>query len=415
MSVGLALDNPLREGLQAELAAEPCVIVIFGATGDLTHRKLLPALYNLAVDQRLPIGTAVVGFARRPKSDEEFRADMLQAIQTFTSEPYQQSFAEHFGQGIRYVQSTFDDPAGYERLREVCQEIDRERGTRGNRIFYLATAPSDFPVVLERLGAAELVDKDGRAENGWTRLIVEKPFGHDLASARELNDKVGQVFGEDQVYRIDHYLGKETVQNILAFRFSNSIFESVWNREHVDNVQISVTETLGVENRGPYYEETGALRDMVANHMLQVLALVAMEPPIELEARAIRDEKVKVLRAIHPLTTAEVSRRTVRGQYGPGAIGGIEVPAYRDEPRVSPDSNTETYVALKVLVDNWRWAGVPFYLRHGKRLPKRSTEVAIQFKKAPELLFRQARSKGSRQACGATSWWIDFGPQEPGG
>jgi glucose-6-phosphate 1-dehydrogenase len=390
----LATDNPLREGLYTERAAEPCVIVIFGATGDLTHRKLLPSLYSLAVEQRLPAGTSVVGFARRDWGTERFRSGAVESIQQFSPHTYQPSSADGFVRNLHYVEASFEDQAGYEELKRVCAELDQELGSRGNRLYYLATAPTAYAEIIEQLAAAGLVasERDGRGPGGWTRIVVEKPFGHDLASAHELNETVGSVFREDQVYRIDHYLGKETVQNILAFRFGNGIFESLWNREHIDHLQITVAESLGVEGRGPYYEETGALRDMVANHMLQVLALVAMEPPVALDATAIRDEKVKVLRAIHPLSPAEVARRTVRGQYGSGAIGGESVPGYRQEERVSPNSTTETFVALKLLIDNWRWAGVPFYLRHGKRLPKRSTEISIQFKKAPELLFEQTNS-----------------------
>jgi glucose-6-phosphate 1-dehydrogenase len=390
----LSVDNPLREGLHAETVADPCVVVIFGATGDLTHRKLLPALYDLAAEQRLPTGVSVVGFARRPFTDEQFQADAAETIKKFARNPFQEATLEGLLPGIRYVQASFDQTDGYQQLAAVCAELDRERGSRGNRLYYLATAPTAFGVIIEQLGRAGLVEGrgNGRAPGGWTRIVVEKPFGHDLASAQALNEKVAAVFQEDQVYRIDHYLGKDTVQNILAFRFANGIFESLWNREHIDHLQITVAETLGVEGRGPYYEESGALRDMVANHMLQVLSLVAMEPPVALDATAVRDEKVKVLRAIHPMSPAEVARRTVRGQYGPGAIDGQPVPGFRQEERVTPDSTVETYVALKLLVDNWRWAGVPFYLRHGKRLPKRSTEVAVQFKPAPQLLFGQGDS-----------------------
>jgi len=392
VSVIPIMTNPLREGLRAELTAEPCVVVIFGATGDLTHRKLMPALYNLTIEGQLPTGSSLVGFARRPFSDDEFRAEMLEAAKRFSrQQPYRPSIGERFGEGIRYVQASFEDPAGYERLEQVCAELDSTRGTRGNRLFYLATAPTAYPTVIERLGAAGLVrrgEPNGTGQ-GWTRVVVEKPFGRDLTTARELNAQLARVFDEDQVYRIDHYLGKETVQNIMTFRFANSIFESVWDRDHVDNVQITVFESIGIEGRGPYYEEAGALRDMVANHMLQVLSLVAMEPPVALDANAVRDEKVKVLRAIHRLNTAEVARRTVRGQYGPGVVDGEPVPGYRQEERVAPDSTTETFVALKLLIDNWRWAGVPFYLRHGKRLPKRSTEIAIRFKETPQLLFGQ--------------------------
>ncbi len=398
MSTMVASTNPLREGLRVELAAEPCVVVIFGATGDLTHRKLMPALYNLGLERRLPAGTALVGFARRPWGDEGFRSRMVEAIGEFSSQTYRPALAERYTEGIRYVEASFEEPAGYEELRQVCEELDRTRGTRGNRLFYLATAPTAFPTIIERLGAAGLVERRGSSdgEGGWTRIVVEKPFGRDLATARELNAQLARVFSEAQVYRIDHYLGKETVQNIMAFRFANSIFESVWDRDHIDNVQITVAESIGVEDRGPYYEESGALRDMVANHMLQVLSLVAMEPPVALDADAVRDEKVKVLRAIHPLNTAEVARRTVRGQYGPGAIDGKPVPGYGQEPRVDPESYTETFVALKLLIDNWRWAGVPFYLRHGKRLPKRASEVAIRFKQAPQMLFGDADAAAQR-------------------
>ncbi|MFN8523590.1 MAG: glucose-6-phosphate dehydrogenase [Chloroflexota bacterium] len=390
MATVLTSSNPLREGLHTELTAEPCVVVIFGATGDLTHRKLMPALYNLALDRRLPAGSALVGFARRPFTDESFRDNMLGAAQEFSrQQPYRPAVGDRYGEGIRYVQASFDDPDGYEQLKKVCAELDQTRGTQGNRLYYLATAPTAYPTVIERLGAAGLVQgrRHGNPEGGWTRIIVEKPFGRDLATARELNQQLLSVFREEQIYRIDHYLGKETVQNIMAFRFANSIFESVWDRDHIDHVQITVAESIGIEGRGPYYEESGALRDMVANHILQVLSLVAMEPPVAMDANAVRDEKVKVLRAIHPLNTAEVARRTVRGQYGAGAVDGTPVAGYREEERVDSRSETETYVALKLLIDNWRWAGVPFYLRHGKRLPKRSTEIAIRFKQTPQLLF----------------------------
>ena len=386
----LATTNPLREGLRTELTADPCVVVIFGATGDLTHRKLTPALYSLAQQGRLPAGSCLVGFARRPLGDEEFRHAMLDAARQFsTQQPYRPAVGERFGEGIRYVNSSFEDPQGYEDLKRACAELDASRGTRRNRLFYLATAPTAYPTIVERLGAAGLVRQPGvdGTDGGWTRIVVEKPFGRDLATARELNLQLSRVFQEEQIYRIDHYLGKETVQNIMAFRFANSIFESIWNRERIDHVQITVAESIGVEGRGPYYEESGALRDLVANHMLQVLSLVAMEPPVAMDANAVRDEKVKLLRAIQPLNASEVARRTVRGQYGPGAINGKPVPGYRQESRVAPDSTTETFVAIKLLIDNWRWAGVPFYLRHGKRMPKRVTEITIHFKPTPQLLF----------------------------
>src|SRR5215210_7016913 len=353
----VATTNPLREGLRTELTAEPCVVVIFGATGDLTHRKLIPALYNLALERRLPAGSSLVGFARRPWGDDGFRDRVLEAAKGTAGESFRPSVARRFADALRYVQASFEEPEGYHELKTICEELDATRGTRSNRLYYLATAPNAYSTIIKNLGAAGLVTPSGQngAPGGWTRIVVEKPFGTDLATARDLNTEVGQVFQEEQVYRIDHYLGKETVQNIMAFRFANSIWESVWNRQHIDHIQITVAESLGVEGRGPYYEESGALRDMVANHMLQVLSLVAMEPPVALDADAVRDEKVKVLRSIHPLNTAEVARRTVRGQYGQGAIDGKLVPAYREEARVDPQSTTETFVAIKLLIDNWRW------------------------------------------------------------
>ncbi|MFN8523759.1 MAG: glucose-6-phosphate dehydrogenase [Chloroflexota bacterium] len=379
----LAIRSTRAPGLHHEVAAEPCVVVIFGATGDLTHRKLLPALYNLAADGHLASATAVVGFARRPMSDEAFSADVDATVREFSRRAPERDVLSGLASNARFVSASFDDPAGYQELGGVCAELDRRVGTRGNRLYYLATSPTAYATIVQQLGSAGLVETPDSGPGGWTRIIVEKPFGRDLESARDLNQQVGGVFREDQIYRIDHYLGKETVQNILAFRFSNGIFESIWNRQHIDHVQITVAESLGVEGRGPYYEVSGALRDMVANHMLQVLALVAMEPPIALDATSVRDEKLKVLRSIHPLTAEQVAAGTVRGQYTAGPVG----PAYRAEDRVAADSVTETFVALRLMIDNWRWAGVPFYLRHGKRLPKRSTDVLIRFKPAPEMLF----------------------------
>ena len=380
-----ALDGAARPNLHVELPAEPCVLVIFGATGDLTHRKLLPALYNLAADRRLPAGTSIVGCARRPLDDERFRAAALAAMRAAGGDAFQPAVAEELARGIRYVAASFDDPDGYAALPHLAERLDRERGTRGNRLYYLATPPTSYPTIVRRLGAAG----QARAAGGWTRLVVEKPFGRDLESARALNRVIGDVFQEHQVYRIDHYLGKEAVQNILVFRFANSVFEAVWNRRDVDHVQITAAESLGIEGRGAYYEESGALRDMIANHLLQVLALVAMEPPIALDADAFHDEKAKVLRAIRPLDPTEVVASTVRGQYGAGRVDGRAAPGYRQEARVAPDSAVETFVALKLCVDTWRWAGVPFYLRTGKRLARRATEVVVRFKRAPELLFTQ--------------------------
>jgi glucose-6-phosphate 1-dehydrogenase len=366
-------------------------MVIFGATGDLTHRKLLPALYNLALEHPLPAGFSVVGFARRPYNDDIFREQALNAINEFSRQkPVNPQVWESFASGIRYLQSDFNDPAGYEKLNALLNALDHERGTGGNRIFYLSTPPSQYPEIIQHLGTMGL----NRSRKGWTRIIIEKPFGRDLASARELNRQVARVFKEEQVYRIDHYLGKETVQNILVFRLANGIFEPIWNRRYVDHVQITVAENIGLEGRGAYYEESGAIRDMVQNHVLQLLTLVAMEPPITFDANAVRDEKVKVLHALQPLAGHDVENQTIRAQYGPGWISGQQVPGYTQEPGVSPNSTTETYVAIKMFIDNWRWAGVPFYIRVGKRLPKRVTEVAIQFKQAPLMLFKRSEAHG---------------------
>lgn len=354
-------------------------MVIFGASGDLTSRKLVPALYNLARERRLPGGFSVVGFARRDWTDEYFRDLLRQAVNANSrSGEVDPELWASFAQGIQYHRGTFDDPTAYERLAERLAAIDAERGTAGNRVFYLATPPEAYPTIIAQLGAHGLAHS-----HGWTRIIIEKPFGHDLASAQALNAEVLSVFQEDQVYRIDHYLGKETVQNILIFRFANGIFEPIWNRSHIDHVQITVAETIGVEDRGGYYDTSGALRDMIQNHLMQLLCLVAMEPPAIYDADAVRDEKVKVLRAVRPLSVND----TVRGQYGPGNANGIPVRGYREEKGVSPTSQTETYVALKLFIDNWRWAGVPFYLRSGKRLPRRVSEIAIQFKAAPTMIF----------------------------
>jgi len=366
-------------------------MVIFGATGDLTHRKLLPALYNLALEHPLPAGFSVVGFARRPYSDEQFREQALESINQYSRQkPVNPQVWEGFAAGIRYLQSDFHDLKGYERLNTLLNKLDQERGTSGNRIFYLSTPPSQYPEIIQNLGAAGM----NRSRKGWTRIIIEKPFGHDLGSARELNRQVAKVFKEDQVYRIDHYLGKETVQNILVFRLANGIFEPVWNRRYVDHVQITVAENIGLEGRGAYYEESGAIRDMVQNHAMQLLSLVAMEPPIAFDANAVRDEKVKVLHALQPLAGQDAVTNILRAQYGPGWVSGKQVVGYREEPGVSPRSTTETYVAMKVFIDSWRWAGVPFFLRTGKHLPKRVTEIAIQFKQAPLMLFKRSEAYG---------------------
>jgi len=363
---------------------EPCAVVIFGATGDLTHRKLVPALYNLQRERLLPPGFSVIGFARREWADDYFRETLKRDVEQFSRSGLQESLWNSFAEGIFYNQSSFDDPAGYEALARRLAELDEQRGTAGNRLFYLATPPESYPVIIGQLGAAGLAHSP---QGGWTRIIIEKPFGRDLTSARALNADVHNVFDESQVYRIDHYLGKETVQNIMVFRFANGIFEPLWNRRYVDHVQITVAESVGVEGRGGYYEHAGALRDMVQNHLMQLLTLTAMETPVGYRADAVRDEKVKVLRAIHSMTPEAVLENTVRGQYGPGTINGQPVPGYREEPGIAPDSLTETYVAIQFSIESWRWAGVPFYLRTGKRLPKRVSEIAIQFKAAPLMLF----------------------------
>ncbi len=370
---------PMRVGMPPHEVPEPNVLVIFGATGDLTHRKLVPALYDLFSDHKLPEGFSVVGFARRPKTDEEFRNELRASVQEFgRNKPTDNETWTKFAQGIFYLQAEFHDPAGYRRLDELMKRIDADRGTEGNRLYYLATAPDYYALIAEQLGAAGL-----NHSPGWDRIIVEKPYGNDLESALELNRRILPVFNEPQIYRIDHYLGKETVQNILALRFANTIFEPLWNRNYIDHVQITAAESVGVEGRGPYYDLAGALRDMVQSHLLQLICLTAMEPPVSFDANSVHDEKVKVMRAICPLSPEEVDREVVRGQYGPG--NGM--PGYRQEDRVNPNSNTETFVALILHIDNWRWEGVPFCLRTGKRMPKRITEISIQFKDVPHPLF----------------------------
>ena len=366
--------------------ADPATIVIFGATGDLTGRKLLPALFSLWHDGYLAKSTAVVAAARRDKTDEQFR-------QEHKPKANDAGTWDDFAKRLFYQRTDFGHPDDYRRLGERLKKLEAERGLSGNRLFYLATDPEYFAPVVEHLAGAGLVRRDAAAP--WTRVILEKPFGHDLASARELDRQLMQHVREDQLYRIDHYLGKETVQSLLTFRFGNSIFEPLFNRRYVEHVQITAAETIGMEGRrGAYYDHAGAIRDVVQNHLLQLLALVAMEPPTSMTARDIHDEKIKVLRSLVPLTGAAVGRRVVRGQYGPGEIDGKAVPGYRQEEAVAADSNTETYVALCVEVDNWRWAGVPFHVRAGKRLPRRVTEIAVQFKLPPLRLFQTVECEG---------------------
>lgn len=364
---------------------DPCTLVIFGATGDLTHRKLIPALYNLAADGALPPAISVVGFARRDKTDEVFRTELEEAARKFSRQSLSDELWNSFASCVSYHRSEFDHFEGYQDLARKLDELDAARGTCGNRLFYLAASPDQFKVILENLRKSGL---NKAREGSWARVIVEKPFGTDLPSARGLNDLVQHAFEESQTYRIDHYLGKETAQNIMVLRFANSIFEAMWNSRYIDHVQITASEPLGVEGRAGYYDKSGALRDMVQNHLLQLLCLTAMEPPAGLDADSIRDEKVKVLRSLRPLAGEDVFKHVIRGQYGAGAINGKRVAAYRDELNVNPESTTETYVALEVNVDNWRWAGVPFFIRVGKRLPKSGTEIAIHFKSVPPVLFK---------------------------
>lgn len=363
----------------------PCIMVIFGAAGDLTRRKLIPAIYNLAKGNLLSRDFALVGLARAPLSSGDFRKKLRSDMEEFATEPVTADLWEWLERRIEYVAGNFNDPAAYQQLKQKLTELDKDHGTHGNYFFYLATGPEYFAEIVGQLGAAGLTrETDGQ----WRRVIIEKPFGFDIDSARALNTQIKQSLGEQQIYRIDHYLGKETVQNILVFRFANGIFEPIWNRRYIDHIQITAAERVGMENRGGYYNESGALRDMVPNHLFQLISLTAMEPPISFEANAVRDEQAKILHAIQPMTPEEVLIRTVRGQYGEARIDDELAPAYRAENKVPPTSNTETFVALKLLIDNWRWAGVPFYLRTGKRLARRVTEIAIQFKRAPFVLFR---------------------------
>ena len=379
------IENPLRAGVRLERSAEPCVVTIFGATGDLTRRKLVPALYSLMQQRLLPAEFAILGFSRPQMSDAEFRAHIREAFEEFgDKDSFDESVWESFASGLFYMSGDFADAEAFNQLRSRLEEIDKARGTGGNRIFYLSTAPSFFGLIADQLGKVGL-----NQGTGWTRIIVEKPFGHDLESARELNTELAAVFHEEQVYRIDHYLGKETVQNLLVFRFANSIFEPLWNRQYIDHVQITNAEAIGVEGRGANYEEAGVVRDMIQNHVFQDTSLKAMEPPANLSANGVRDEKIKAMQAVRPIPIDRVEEFAVRGQYGAGYVLGEKVPGYREETGVNPESSTETFAALKLYFDNWRWAGVPFYIRSGKRLPKRVTEIAIQFKEVPHRLFTE--------------------------
>ena len=361
-------------------------MVIFGASGDLTARKLIPALYNLALQRLLPASFAVIGSARRQMTAHEFRAELHDAVAEHSrTRPINEEVWGAFARSIDYVATPSE--SAYDDLRQILTRKDIEIGANGNRLFYLATPPAAYEPIIRAIGAHGL-----RGETGWSRIVVEKPYGHDLQSAMQLTSVVHEVFREDEVFRIDHYLGKETVQNILVLRFANAIFEPIWTRQYVDHVQITAAETIGIEERAGYYDSAGAMRDIVQNHLLQLLALVGMEPPAAFDDRSVRDEKVKILRALRPITPHEVGSLTVRGQYGPGFIAGERVVGYREEPGVAQDSNTETFVALKCFVDNWRWEGTPFYIRTGKRLPKRTTEIAIRFRVAPHRIFTRETS-----------------------
>jgi glucose-6-phosphate 1-dehydrogenase len=379
--------NPLREGLRLERVPDPHAMVIFGATGDLSHRKVFPALAQLWRTNLLPHDWMLIAVGRRPYTDKSFREEIGKSLDQFSRVPLEPEAERQFLDRVTYHRGDFADDKAFDSLTERLVEIDRDHGTAGNHLFYLATQPSAFSEIVAQLGRCGLDHE--RHGGGWRRIIIEKPFGRDLDSARRLNREVGKVFRESQVYRIDHYLGKETVRNLMVFRFANGIFEPLWNRRYVDHVQITMAETIGVEDRGAFYEETGTLRDVFQNHLLQLLSLVAMEPPATFAADALRDEKVKVLRAIDPFTKVRVDENVVRGQYAPGWVAAEPVEGYREEPEVDPQSETETYVAAKLYVDDWRWSGVPFYVRAGKRLPKRATEIAIQFAGVPHRLFAE--------------------------
>ena len=370
--------------------ADPCVMVIFGATGDLTKRKLIPALLNLAQDAILSERFAIVGFAANDFDTDSFRQTLEDEMPKFAHDPIDLKMWDSLKPRIYFVKGDFEDPEAYKRLAQQITEADKAHNCGGNKFFYLAVAPRFFAPIVDRLGSVGLTKED---EDHWTRVIVEKPFGHDLESARQLNADLKKTLTEKQIYRIDHYLGKETVQNVMVFRFTNNIIEPLWSRHFVDHVQITAAETVGVEHRGGFYETAGALRDMVPNHLFQLLTMTAMEPPISFDADEVRNKQAEVLHAIQPLTPEEVLTNTVRGQYGPGVVESESVVGYRNEPDVSHNSNTETFVALKLQIDNWRWAGVPFYLRTGKRLAMRATEIVIQFRRTPFVLFRHTAVK----------------------
>ena len=395
---------------------EPCAVVIFGASGDLAKRKVIPALYDLAQHNSLGERYAIIGFARTQMADESFRTMLGEAAKTISEVgPIDPAKWDKFVANIYYVSGEYGDADSYAKLAKRLAELDEQKHLSGNRLFYLSTPPEVYPDIVEHLGQAGLAHP--KTGSSWTQIIIEKPFGRDLASAKELNKTVLNVFEEKQVYRIDHYLGKDTVQNLLVLRFSNGIFEPLWNRNYVDHVQITAAETLGVERRGGFYETAGALRDMIQSHVLQLTSLVSVEPPARFDATAVRNEKLKVLQSIRPFNLEMVAQDVVRGQYSPGRTDSKDASGYRDEPGVNPNSRTETFVAMKVLIDNWRWAGVPFYLRTGKRLAKRTTEIMIQFRCAPHIVFRERNVKPNRLVLNIQpdeGISVSFGAKQPG-
>jgi glucose-6-phosphate 1-dehydrogenase len=405
-----------RSGSAYGGVAEPCTVVLFGASGDLAKRKVIPALYDLAIHDALGPRYALVGFARTPMTDESFRSMAGEAAKTISEVgPIDPKQWDEFASNLYYSPGDYSNPEAYAQLVKRLTELESSKNLAGNRLFYLSTPPEVYPDIVEQLGRAGLARP--ASPNAWVRIIIEKPFGRDLATAKELNQIVLNVFDEKQVYRIDHYLGKDTVQNLLVLRFGNGIFEPLWNRNYVDQVQITAAETLGVERRGGFYETAGALRDMIQSHVLQLTSLVAVEPPASFDANAVRNEKLKVLQSIRPFNLEMVAQSVVRGQYGPGKIGDKPVPGYRQEPGVNPASKTETFVAAKLLIDNWRWAGVPFYLRTGKRLAKRTTEIMIQFRLAPHIVFREKEVEPNRLILNIQpdeGISVSFGAKRPG-